>query len=184
MSEKIQYSAEDTFVMWKHEMKEIGKARYTARERVEGLQLLAEMFFKHGVELEESKFFKKRVTEFLVTKEGMKGNGKYKFWKERTEEDFLASLLVQYQDKAEIVNETTNKKVVRKIEHYDGADYMDRTPLMVAWTKYKFKDNWTEALCLDAHKVGSSLWLLFDKEVISSKWAKSGERPDWAKNVF
>lgn len=171
MSDTITMSAEDCFILWKHGVKEVGKAKYSAKERVEHLSILGQMFFNHGIDLDEARFYKKRVVDFLVTKEGMKGNGKYKYWKERTEEDFIASLLSWYQEKAEIVNDTTNKKVVRKVEYYDGADYMDRTPLIVAWTKYKFKDNWTESLCLEAHKIGSPLWFLFDKEVISSRVA-------------
>lgn len=184
MSDKFKMTPEDVFILWKNTAKDIGKARYTSIERLEQLDVLAEMFVERGIDIDDARIFKKKVVEFLVTKEGMKGNGRYKGWKERTEEDFLSSLLVRYQDKAEIINDTTNLKVTRKVEYYGGADYMERTPLMVAWSKYKFLNLWSEAICLETHKIGSALWIQFQKEVMYAKWAKSGERPQWARNIY
>ena len=184
MSDTFNMTPEDIFLLWKTEARDIGKAKYTSVERIEQLDILANMFFERGIDIEEARMFKRKVVEFLVTKEGMKGNGRYKGWKERAEEDFLASLLVYYKKNAEVVNDTTNLKVTRKVEFYGGAEYMERTPLLVAWSKHKFKTLWSEAICLETHKVGSALWIQFQKEVMFSKWAKSGERPQWAKNVF
>tara|TARA_R100000951_G_C2628563_1_gene176872 strand:- start:158 stop:715 length:558 start_codon:yes stop_codon:yes gene_type:complete len=179
-------SGDEVFISWKSQVKEIGKVRYTAVERKEQLDELCEMFLEFGVDFDEAKSYKKRILEFMVTKEGMKGNGKHKGWKEATEEDFVGLLVGWYRGDFQVVNDTklTKKAITKKIEYYGGLDYMDRTPLMVAWTKHKFKDNWSEAVCLEAHKIGSSLWRAFGKEVLSSKWAKTGPRPEWAKNIF
>jgi len=184
MSER-QMTSEECFLNWKSLAKEVGKVRYTATERVEQLDVLCEMFRKHGVDYDEAKAYGKKVIEFMVTKEGMKGNGKHKGWKEATKEDFVGILTGYYNGEFQVVNDTklTKKSMVQKVEFYGGADYMSRTPLVVAWSKHRFKDKWTEAICLEAHKIGSPLWQMFDKEVMSSKWAKSGPRPDWAKNV-
>ena len=177
--------ADEVFIMWKGLVKEIGKARYTAVERKEQLDELCEMFSKFGVDVDEAKSYKRKVIEFMVTKEGMKGNGKHKGWKEATEEDFISNLMAYYQGEYQS-SDTSNLKPskVGDVHYYGSLSYMVRTPLMVAWSKHKFKNKWTESICLETHKVGSPLWQLFDKEVINSKWAKSGERPQWCKYVF
>lgn len=178
-------TSEEVFILWKHEVKEIGKARYTAEERREQLDLLSEMFYEKGIEFEEAKSYSRRVVEFMVTKEGQKDNGRYKGWKKNTEEDFLSNLLAYYQGQFKAVNDTTHiNKKTKKLEYYGAKGYLDRTPIIVAWTKHKFKKRWSEAICLETHKVGTPLWQLFKQEVFDSKWAKTGERPDWAKNVF
>ena len=179
-------SADECFISWKTLAKEVGKVRYTSTERMEQLDVLCDMFRTHGVEYDDAKFYKKKVVEFMVTKEGMKGNGRHKGWKEATEEDFIGILTGFYNGEFQIVNDTTatKKTKTRKVEYYGGIDYLERAPLMVAWTKYKFENLWTESICLEAHKIGSPLWQAFDKEVMRSKWAKSGPRPDWARNVY
>lgn len=185
MSER-KMSSDECYIYWKSLAKEVGKVRYTSIERIEQLDVLCELFRKHGVDYDDAKSYKRKVVEFMVTKEGMKGNGRHKGWKEATEEDFVGILTGYYNGEFEVVNDTTATKQTktRKVEYYGGIDYMDRTPLMVAWTKHRYKKNWTESICLEAHKIGSPLWQAFDKEVINSKWAKSGERPDWCRNVF
>jgi hypothetical protein len=185
MSER-KMSGDEVFIMWKGLVKEIGKARYTAVERKEQLDELCEMFHKFGVDVDEAKSYKKKIIEFMVTKEGMKGNGRHKGWKEATEEDFISNLMGYYSGEFKVVNDTklTKKNVTKKIEYYGGLDYMDRAPLVVAWSKQKFKDKWSEAICLEAHKIGSPLWQAFDREVMNAKWVKEGPRPDWAKNIF
>lgn len=185
MSERKKMTADEVFLAWKVLVKEIGKARFNADERREQLDMLCEMFFERGVDIDEAKMYKRKIVEFMVTKEGMKGNGRHKGWKETTEEDFIGNLAMYYKEEMDIVNDTTHMNKATKInEIYGGRDYMDRTALIVAWSKHKFKSRWSEAICLEAHKVGSQLWTMFKKEVINSKWAKSGERPDWAKNVY
>lgn len=185
MSER-KMTSEEVFIYWKSLAKEVGKVRYTATERVEQLDLLCEMFREKGVDYDEAKSYLKKVIEFMVTKEGMKGNGKHKGWKEATREDFVGMLTKYYNGEFQVVNDTklTKKSMTTKVEYYGGVDYMNRTPLVVAWTKHKFKDNWSESICLEAHKVGGPLWRAFGKEVLASKWAKVGPRPEWAKNIF
>lgn len=180
-------NADEVFLYWKSLAKIVGKVRYTSTERQEQLDVLCELFKKHDTDFDEAKSYKKKIIEFMVTKEGMKGNGKHKGWKEATEEDFIGILTGWYSGDFTVVNDTTEIKRnmdKKNDEDYGTLDYTFRTPLIVAWTKHKFKHRWTESICLEAHKVGGPLWQLFDKEVMNSKWAKSGERPEWAKNAF
>lgn len=177
-------TADDVFRMWKVETKELGANKYAATERVELIDMLCELLRKYGIDIDDARFLKKKVIEVLVTKEGMKGSGKYKGWKETTENEFLDNLLVYYVDDFEIVNSTEQiKNSKSRNQYYGEIGYMDRTQLIVEWTKFMFKKKWTESICLEAHKIGSSLWLLFEKEVMNSKWSKTGKRPSWAKNV-
>jgi len=175
-------SSDEVFLAWKMAVKNLGKARFNADERREQLDLLCEMFFERGIDIDEAKSYRRKVVDFMVTKEGQKGNGRHKGWKEATEEDFIGNLALHYQNSMEIVNKISTKMEVNTL--YGYGEYIERTPLIVAWTKYKYKNRWSESICLEAHKVDSSLWTLFKQEVIYSKWAKIGERPIWAKNIY
>lgn len=177
-------SAEQVWIRWKTFCeKDVGKARYTAVERLEQLDALCDDFRSNGVSFEEASDYKKKFVEFVVTREGMKGNGQYKGWKEKSAEQFDGVLLGYYSGEFETTSHT-DMKDMKKQQLYDTSEYMARTNLIVAWTKYKYQDKWSEAICLEAHKIGSTLWNMFKKEVIFSNWAKSGERPNWAKNIF
>lgn len=180
------FTIEDLFIKWKSDVKEgYGQSRFTKGEREEIIDALCESFFESGIDYDEAKFFTKKVQEFLVTREGQKGGGKYKSWMPNIKEEYITNLVIYYESNVEPVNDTKLLKMTIKGKRFYGAfGYMDRTALMVAWTKQKYKDRWSESICLEAHKVGSPLWRQFDIEVLESKWAKSGERPSWAKNVY
>lgn len=178
-------SSEEAFLLWKGEAKAVGKARYTASERIEQLDVLCEIFYKYGIDFEEAKSYKKKIVEFMVTREGLKGNGRYKGWKQNTEEDYISLLTRWYNNEFQVVNDITHVNKATKVnEYYGGRDYLERTPLIVAWSKHKFKEKWSESICLETHKVGSSLWNMFKKEVILSNWAKNGNKPDWANFIY
>lgn len=181
-----KFTIEDLFIKWKADVKGgYGQSRFTKDQREEMIDDLCSNLYENGIDYDEAKFFVKKVQEFLVTREGQKGNGKYKSWMPNIKEEYISHLVVYYENVMEPVNDiaVTKKTITRKVEYYGGTDYIGRIPLMVAWTKHKFKDKWSEAICLEAHKVGSPLWQLFDKEVLSAEWAKSGARPQWAEYV-
>ena len=186
MSNKKEMNPDDLFLLWKKQVKEIGKSRYTSAERKEQIDLLCELFYKHNIDLDEAKLYKRKVVELLVTKDGMKGNGKYKGWKENTEEDFDATLISWYQGEFEVINDTTKIKELKKEQSigYGNNGHIERHRIIVAWTKHKFGDNWSESICLEAHRVGSQLWVMFEKEVFYSEWAKNDEIPWWLKKVL
>lgn len=181
--EKIQLTAKEVFIAWKTGCQvDVGKARYTASERLEQLDMLCEDFMDNGIDYEEAKTFKKDFVDFVVTKEGMKGNGQYKGWKEQAAENFDGLLIRWYNGefkKAETVVTTRE----RRPNDYGKGDYMVRMPIIVAWSKQRFGMNWTESLCLEAHKICSSLNNMFLEEVIEANWSKTGENvPKWIED--
>jgi hypothetical protein len=167
---KIQASAEDVFLSWKGDVKLLGKDRFISEERVRLLDMLAEMCRKHGVDLVDAKMVKRKVIEFMVTKEGLKGNGKHKGWKETVEDDYLISLTRWYGDDFEIAEDTSEVVLGGDPKlNYGNGKYLERNDLIVAWTKDKFKDFWDESVCLEAHNKFSHLWYLFIKENIDKE---------------
>lgn len=184
MSDKI-LTAKQVFLAWKTGCElDVGKARYTSGERLEQLDLLCEDFIKNGVDFDEALSYKKKFVEFVVTKEGMKGNGQYKGWKEKAAEQFEGLMTRWYAGEFKVVNDvgaTTVKKAKTSNSYGKGA-YMIRMPFIVAWSKEKFGSQWSESVCLECHKVNGPLTMLFEAEVLDSNWMKTGESiPKWAQ---
>jgi hypothetical protein len=136
-----------------HCKNDLGKARFSASTRKEILDVLAEMLSEVPIDYDEAKSLKKEVIRVLITKEGLKGAGKYKGWKESTEKDFLASLFDAYNSKnlfeknTPQVNEVATKPVTHKEYH----------PLIDIWGKEKFKELWGGELRDLANQPESSL---------------------------
>lgn len=183
MSKKL--SARQVFTMWKTEVeKDIGKARYTSTERLEQLDALCEYFVKFGVDFDDALGYKKDFTEFVVTKEGMKGNGKYKGWKEKASENYEGLLTSWYNGEFKVVNDIGNITVKENVSaaSYGSNSYMIRIPLIVAWSKEYFGSEWSEGVCLECHKINGPLTTMFEQEVLESNWMKTGQNvPNWAK---
>lgn len=176
-----QFTAEDIFRAWKTEVqKEVGKAIYLHKERLEYADRLCELYRKHKVGYEDALLLKKKFIEFVVTSEGMKGNGRHKNWKQNAEDNYIGALNKYYADEFE--TQEVDVKMFSNSNTYGVGNYVPKMHLISDWTKIKFGDNWSESICLEAHKVGSFLNNLFQKEVIESEWAKDREKaPDWAK---
>jgi hypothetical protein len=184
-------TAEDIFLYWKRNTKDIGKARFTAIERIEQLDYLCELFKQHDVSYDDALSLKRQVVEFMVTKEGQKGNGKYKGWKENTEEDFKGTLLIYYNNEIGIVDQNKSKNItdtsagIQQNQTYGDSNYMERDEIITAWSKDKFRCDWSESICLECHKICGPLWNMFCTEVLESDWAKTGiDVPEWAKFLF
>lgn len=173
-----KFSAEDVFSMWKTVVqKEVGKAIYLHNQRLEHLEELCEMYREYKVDYDDAMMLKRKFIEFVVTPEGMKGNGKHKNWKITAEENYVGMLNTAYSDefeKEDIASISSRSK-------YGEADYMPKMSLIVDWSKQKFGKNWSESLCLEAHKVGSIINNMFQKEVLESKWLKTKDVPAWAE---
>jgi len=187
MEKKVK-SADQVFTQWKTFCeKDVGKVRYTSEERLEQLDFLCEMFVKFGVPFDDAMDYKRKFVEFMVTREGMKGNGKHKGWKEKAGENFEGILLGFYDGTFKVVNDvgaiSIKNEVKTEKQEYGHSDYMIRMPIIIAWSKNKFGESWSESICLEAHKIASSLNSIFVREVIDSNWSKSGEDiPSWAKS--
>lgn len=177
---KRQLTAKQVFVAWKTEVeKDIGKARYSATERLEQLDTLCEFFVESKIPFDDAMDFKRDFVDFVVTREGMKGNGQYKGWKEKAAENYEGLMVRWYAGEFKSVDTTRVNPNIKHTYKYGIGSYMHRMPAIVAWSKYRFGSKWTERICLEAHKIGSSLNLLYQKEVLGAKWAKSGPYPDW-----
>lgn len=188
---KIKSTAEDIFLHWQKNTEDLGKVRFLAEYRTELLEELCSSLKTYKIDYDDAKFLKKKVVRHLVTEKGMKGNGKYKNWKEYVENEYLKCLALYYSsdfDKDEEAKEevkSIKRNKVTKIDNYGGEDFMHRDSLIVAWSKDKFKDRWTEAICLECHRTFGPLLNLFEEEVLHSKWAVgNAEVPKWAKPFF
>ena len=176
-----QFSAEDVFLAWKiHVEREVGKAIYTHRERLEHVEYLCELYRKYKIDYEDAILLKKKFLEFVVTPEGMKGNGRHKNWKANAEENYIGSLNNHYSDNFDSQDVSSDMFSSKNV--YGEGNYMPKMNLVVDWTKQKFGNNWSESIALEAHKVGSVLNTMFQKEVLESKWAKTRKNiPVWAE---
>jgi len=175
-----QFTAEDIFLKWKTVVqREVGKAIYLHKERLEHLEYLCELYRKHKIDYDDAMFLKRKFIEFVVTPEGMKGNGKHKNWKTTAEENYVGTLNEYYSDEFETQEFTAPSS---KKTGYGEGDYMPKMSIISDWTKQKFGKNWSESICLEAHKIGSVLNNMFQKEVLESKWAKTRKNvPAWAQ---
>lgn len=187
MSEKIQLSAEQVFVAWKNYVsKEIGKLKYTQEERLEILEELCMNYRKYGVAYDDAEFLRKKFMEFVVTKEGMKGNGRYKGWKERALEDYDSCLIKYYDEDIEQVEVEKPKEMGKSKEDYGIFPYLPRNVVVVDWSKRKFGDSWSESICLECHKICSDFNNLFCDEVLFAdfQYKDENKKPDWLKKYL
>jgi len=147
MNEKNKADPEKVFTHWKNSVnKELGKSRYTQKDREEPLAELCEQFFIYKIDYEVAQTFGKKVLEFMVTNEGRKGQGKYKGWSKSIIDEFESNLFEYYRETLNLDTREVVKYEARGKETYGTVRYMDRQSLIVAWSKMKFDENWTEAI--------------------------------------
>jgi len=177
-----RFTAEDIFLRWKTVVqREVGKAIFTHDQRLESLEYLCELYRKYKVDYDDAMLLKKSFIETVVNEDGLKGKGKHanKKWKTAAEENYVGALNEYYSDEfesQEFTSPSSNKNL------YGEGDYMPKMSIVVDWSKHKFGNNWSESICLEAHKVGSVLNNMFQKEVLESKWAKTRKDvPGWAQ---
>lgn len=178
----------DVLYLWQKSIDAMGTDRYQACNLGECLDDLSIMLREYSIEYFEAKTLKKKVIDYMVSEKGKTDRGKYKGWMNNVGESYLRSLSLYYSDEFQkdetVVDKLKdiNKNKVTKVDTYGGADYMDRNSLIVAWSKNKFKDRWTESICLECHRTFGPLLDMFEREVMLSKWAlEGGEMPKWAK---
>lgn len=168
------FNADMIFKSWFANVKNNYDIRYIRKERPELIEELVTTFYNIKIPYDEAIFFKKRVVNALTTKEGRKGNGKHKGWKENVEEDFeliLAKVYVNIEksdkDNVTDVNAKINKVLIPEDEW------------IKAWLKDNFGENYPKGLDKLAHTVGSSLNIDFMKDVFSQEQIKTGKLPKW-----
>lgn len=156
----MKSDGESVLASWElHCKNDFGTARFSAKTRREVIDILAEMLAEVPIDYEEAKNLKKEVIRILITKEGLKGTGKYKGWKEATETDFLASLYDIYNAKNLFTKAENQAQKNTAIKAH---------PLIDIWGKKKFGDAWGMNLIILANTPDSSLHNQFLNDMFGS----------------
>ena len=190
MTKKRKLTADQCLASWKYNIeKNNPTSRFLKKERAEMLEELVTLLYEQGIDYDEASWLKKEIRKFLVTRKGSKDSGKYRGWGDNVEKEYIGCLTNFYKEDTKVRN-SSKVEISKTTEHYDSARYMPRLDVIVAWTKHIYQNQWTEAKCLEAHKIGGALNLLFQKEVLDSEWAKhlklgeNKEKPRWYSNKF
>jgi len=173
------------FSYWKNNIqKEYGKAKFQKMIRKEILRELFDLFRKSNIDKVEARYFKTNVIKFLVTLEGSKGTGKHKGWKENVSGDYDMLMLEYYPLNQEnnrenhvipnIPDQKLSYNVVKK-PTYGDREHMPKNDILVAWTKQKFLNDWTESLSLEAHRIKSQLQTEFKNQLLKGMYKLRSE---------
>lgn len=139
--------ADEVFKRWLADVREDNHTRYTRSDRKRHLENLMGYLQMYNVPQDDAQFLKKKVVEALVTKEGMRGQGKYQNWRENTENDF-----------DDLIQKTYVPAPSVKIEPLKAAQSYD--PLIVNWCKKKYGDHVGEEFIKAAHQPLHVLWCM------------------------
>ena len=143
------YSAKQLLNAWHKDLRDNQEDRYKYKDREEHIEKLIKMFVIAKVEYDEAAAQKRKVQEILVTKEGMKGKGKYKGWADNVAKDFDL-MLDQYYVNVDISNVKPLEDREKAPEWMFASDPDDRIKNWVT-KKYGF----SEILYTEALRVGS-----------------------------
>ena len=82
------YNEDEIFRAWLALIRQSESSQYLYRDRKEHLEHLMEMLVAQGIDRLSASSLERKVIEGLVHSEGMKGQGRYKGWKENVKNDF------------------------------------------------------------------------------------------------
>lgn len=148
--EENKISADLIFKRWVASVREDRLSQYQYGERKKHIDNLIGALFANGVPQDEAEFLKRKVVETLVTKEGMKGNGKYRGWKENAEADFDDAIQLAY------VPEFQKEK-----KSYQMSKTFTEDPNIVKWCKDTFGADVDTFTLKEAHTIGNTLNIMF-----------------------
>lgn len=140
---------DDAYNRWIADVREDIGSRYGYQDRKKHIEILMGYLKMYNISMDDAQFLKKRVVEALVTKEGMKGNGKHKGWKENTEADFDDAIQKAYVPGLEKID-------FKPLKNAQGHD-----PRIVQWAKKKFGEQIGEEIVVAAHQPMHALWMMF-----------------------
>jgi hypothetical protein len=181
------FSSEELFNVWFDQVtKEYQYGRFLFNNRAEILEALLESFRDNNISIDEARVYKNKVISTLVTKEGAKGQGKYKGWRETVSKDFDVMLVEMYES---VIKKPT---VAPKAEEPKNPTLMDmikkpipKQPLIEVWGKVTFGNLWNDKMSDEAHTFGTALFNTFFTNVMKSDWIKDKQKmPSWAKGVL
>ncbi len=152
-----EHSIFDILRNWKGFLKEEGTAKYTYNNREEYLEKLVLLFKKHGVDYDSAKAAKRKVQETLITKEGMKGRGKYTGWPKNVEEDYLIALAKYYVD-----SDTSDINPLTEMEKAPWWQFEDDED---GWIKKWITETsgYSDRLYLETRRIGTLFWMEYLK---------------------
>ena len=181
------FSSEELFNVWFDKVtKEYQFGRFLFNNRAEILEVLLESFRDNNISVDEARVYKNRVISTLVTKEGSKGQGKYKGWKETVSKDFDVMLVEMYESviKPELKEETKQDSSQSTLMEMIKKP-IPKQPLIDIWGKVAFGNMWNEQMSNEAHTFGTALFNTFFNDVMKSDWIKNKNKmPSWAKGVL
>lgn len=147
-----KFTADEILKAWLAKIRQDKTSQYLYRDRKEHLEHLMVMLTAQEVEMDDVIALKRHVVAGLVHAEGMKGQGRYKGWKENAETDFDDAVQIAYN--SELINMTTSSK----------PDYK-QDPEIVSWVTKKFGNNIPPSVLKDCHTIGHSLYFLYFEDV-------------------
>jgi len=138
-----------------------GTAKFSSKDglRREHIKNLFDMWLDYKVPQDEAASYCRKVVEFLVTREGIKGKGKYRDWAPNAEKDFKDVLADAY------LPSIPKPEVLKLGDIYMSSDSFGHIRL---WSENKYgKEN--EVAYIASKTLGGALWTMFVKETYKVK---------------
>ncbi len=161
-SEKKTYSAKQIFNKWLRYIYQDGYSRFTYKESQGHIEHLVSWFKDENIDYEDAKMMKREAVDNLITKEGKKGKGNHKGWKERLIKDFDSTVddfYIQLDPPSMVRNEMKDAPWWQFEEDEDG------------WIKKWITETYgySDQLYLEARRVGSLFWM----EYLKARFSKT-----------
>lgn len=153
MKSTTENNSDLVFKRWLADVREDRSLQYKYGERKNHIENLIAALVAEGVDQDDAQFLKRKVVDTLVTKEGMKGNGRHKGWKETAENDFDDAIQRAYVP------------ALKKADlDYKASQTFKEDPNIVAWCKKKFGSNVHILTIKEVHTPGTALRFMFVNE--------------------
>jgi len=150
-----KYSSDDIFNKWLGGLnRENITEKYKYSERKRYIQDLADLLKSGGVDFDEAKILRTQVLNTLTTREGRKGSGKYKDWKNNVLNDFDQIIADTYIDLDKNVDSDSDIKI--------DAATIEIDELIKEWVLKKYDGN--EYIMKKAHDPSSFIYIEFIKD--------------------
>ncbi len=141
------------FKRWAADVREDRSLQYKYGERRKHIENLVTAMVLENIPQDEAQMLKRRVIDILVTKEGMKGNGRHKGWKETAETDYDDAIQRAYVP------------ALKKADaDFKTSQTFKEDPNIVAWCKQKFGPNVSILTIKEVHTTGTMLRSMFVNE--------------------
>lgn len=162
----MKFYGSEVFNHWKSWVSDnYQTSRFLRDSRDEIISELFTMLTEAGVDHEDARNYKSEVIKFLVTREGSKGTGKYKGWKENVEMAFDSIFVETFIEKQPI------KEVIQPPK-----EVIEQDPIIKLWGIERFGVNWNDKMELEARVIGSPMFNLFYQDCVENT-------PSWMEEL-